>query len=99
MKTLHDGTSVPLDTPTKNTSEGRFLLTPTEQSSRESEEAEYTKLSPLVRWQNDMIASDVDMPRALEDIIDALAVTTRDRISTDTLDKYTAKKIIRSDRP
>lgn len=41
MKQLYDGTLVPIDTPTKMTSEGRKLLTPTEISTRQQEEQEW----------------------------------------------------------
>lgn len=99
MKTLHDGTSVPLDTPTKNTSEGRFLLTPAEVSAREAGELEYTKSRPLAIWQSVMQASDAAMPRALEDIIDALDAPTRARIAPATLDKYEDKVALRNSRP
>jgi len=40
MKKLHDGTEVPLDTPTKSTSNGRFILTAEELLEREEEEVQ-----------------------------------------------------------
>ena len=52
-----------------------------------------------VSWQEKIEALDADMPRALEDIIDALDATTRARIAVDTLDKYVAKKTIRAGKP
>jgi hypothetical protein len=38
MKTLYDGTEVPNDTPTKNVSGQRYLLTPEEITERQAEE-------------------------------------------------------------
>lgn len=41
MKTLHDGTEVSDDTPTKNVSGERYLLTSKEISDRQKDEAKY----------------------------------------------------------
>jgi hypothetical protein len=43
MKTLHDGTEVSDETPTKNVSGDRYLLTPEETAARQAEEAEARK--------------------------------------------------------
>jgi len=53
----------------------------------------------LEKWEQDIAATDHGMPRYIEDIIDALSVSVRDKIALETLDKYNAKKTLRAQKP
>ncbi len=46
-----------------------------------------------------MDETDIGMPRAIEDIIDALPADIKANIAQETIDKYNEKKQIRSERP
>ena len=47
----------------------------------------------------EMRISDTEMPRYVEDIINALEPLIRARIAKETLSKYNAKKILRTNKP
>lgn len=53
MKLLADGTEVPLDTPTKLTSEGRFLLTAQEIAEKQAQVLASQKLAADTRYIRD----------------------------------------------
>lgn len=57
MKTLYDGTKVPLDTPTKNTSKGRHLLSTAEKTARAKEEKIYIENKKLNKYKQDRAAA------------------------------------------
>jgi len=50
-------------------------------------------------WARDIEETDKKIPRAVEDIIDALDVQTKQKIAISTLDAYNQKKLIRSQQP
>lgn len=97
MKTLHDGTIVEDSVPTKNISGERYLLTPDENAQREVEEAHALKQKPLKEWEAKIAATQ--LPRYVEDIIDALDAQTKAKIAKQTLDLYEEKKTVRAEKP
>jgi hypothetical protein len=106
MKTLHDGTEVSDDTPTKNVSGLRYLLTPEEIAARQAEEAAYEAAKPLLQWQSRMAATDSKIPRYVEDLIDgvqsalqASGVSLSNHIPDALMTAYAEKKTIRSQKP
>ena len=54
---------------------------------------------PIEEWGEEMSATDRDLPRYIEDIIDALEAPVRARIATETIDKYKNKKALRAGKP
>lgn len=73
---------------------------------KESEKAAYAaKLAadlaekPTKDWERAMAETDAKLPRYVEDIIDAMDKTTRDKISKKTLDAYNEKKAKRAEKP
>jgi len=73
---------------------------------KESEKAAYAaKLAadlaerPVKNWERAMAETDAKLPRYVEDIIDAMDKTTRDKISKKTLDAYNEKKAKRAEKP
>lgn len=92
MKTLHDGTEVEDSVPTKNVSGARYLLTEQEIAERAAEESKALKEKPLKEWQSQIAATDSKIPRAIEDIIDALDAPTKAKIAKQTLDLYEREK-------
>lgn len=99
QKYLFDGTLVSMDTPTRNGPIGRVLLTSSEIFKLQNEEEKDRREKPLREWRRKIEASDNDIPRWAEDIIDALDETTKQKISKQTLDKYERKKTLRSEKP
>lgn len=69
------------------------------QAERDAEDARWEAKKDLRVWKAKIAATDSGMPRAIEDIIDALDAPTRARIAKITLDKYNAKKLLRSNKP
>lgn len=72
---------------------------PMTQAERDAEDALTAAEKPMKDWLAQMAATDKDIPRAIEDIIDALDAPTRARIAPETLTKYQAKKTLRSQKP
>jgi hypothetical protein len=68
-------------------------------AERQAEEAAWLKEQPLKEWQSRIAATDAKLPRAIEDIIDALDAPIKSKIAKDTLDAYNAKKQIRQEKP
>lgn len=99
MKTLHDGTEVSLDTPTKLVNGKRYLLTQDEIDAREAEAAAVLKERPLHEWKQQMAKTDEKMPRYLEDVIDVLTSEQKQALVQETLTRYTEKKQLRSKKP
>lgn len=62
-----------------------------------AEEEEYNLPENL--WKREIAATDADLPRTMEDIIDALEDHVREAIDGHTLSKYEDKKLIRSQKP
>jgi len=83
--------------PNENTK--RVRLTNKEKSARQKEVDEYLSTIKMREWKADMIATDVYLPRTLEDIIDVLSQTAKNNLAKETLDKYNKKKEIRSRKP
>ena len=61
------------------------------------EDITLTKEEEIFLWKSKM--KDSDLSDDMENIIDALDVFTRGRISVETLDKYNAKKSLRALKP
>lgn len=99
MKELYNGNLVPDDTPTKLVNGQRHLLTQVEIDARTAEEEAYLAAKPMKEWEAKIKATDSQLPRALEDIIDALDETTKDKLAKETLDKYNEKKELRNQKP
>ena len=60
------------------------------------------KLIPLTAmeiWEASMAATDNDIPRALEDIYDAMSATQQAKVAKNTRDKIIAKKELRETKP
>ncbi|MGR3179817.1 MAG: hypothetical protein ACUZ8E_17395 [Candidatus Anammoxibacter sp.] len=60
-------------------------------------ERPFTPKELLVNWEVEMQATDLSDD--LENIMDALSVTVRDKIAPETLNKYNAKKLLRAEKP
>ena len=50
-------------------------------------------------WQNDMNATDREMPRSVEDLIAAQPQAIKDNLSSFTMDRYNAKIALRAKKP
>lgn len=74
-------------------------LTTAEQTQRGAEEAAYLAEKPMNDWRAQMQATDANIPRWAEDIMDALEAPTRARIALSTMDKYNNKKALRLMKP
>ena len=54
---------------------------------------------PTKDWERAMAETDAKLPRYVEDILDALDKTTRDKVAKKTLDAYNEKKAKRAEKP
>ena len=72
---------------------------PMTQAERDAEDAKTAAEKPLRDWQKKMNATDTDLPRAIEDILDALDPPTKAKIPKHTMDKYNNKKLLRNQKP
>jgi hypothetical protein len=63
------------------------------------EQRDYTKEELQSAWIKDIEETDKKIPRAIEDIIDALDASTKAKIAKETLDAYSEKKLIRTQKP
>lgn len=99
MKKLKDGTEVPVDTPTRNTSKGRVLLTNKEIKAQKLVDDEWAAGAEMRQWKDDIAVTDVGMPRYVEDIIDVLTEEQRAALPEETLEKYSHKKTLRASKP
>ena len=93
MKPLHDGTFVPIETPTKSTSEGRILLT-------EDEIAEQVAKSEA--WEAGRVNRELAQKLAnhslnddLEEILGLFSNADRAKLSAGLQDRYNSKKDLR----
>ncbi len=77
----------------------RVRLTSEEKSERQKEVEAYLSTVQMRDWEIDMIDSDRELPRPLEDIIDVLSRAAKSKLAAETLDKYNKKKLLRSRRP
>lgn len=55
--------------------------------------------TPAAEWQDQITATDADLPRYAEDIIDVLTDDQRKALASTTLAAYQLKKKIRSEKP
>lgn len=106
MKKLFDGSFVSSDTPTKNVSGIRYLLSPEEIVEQNKAEAAEIMSRPLREWEAKMAATDAHIPRALEDVIEGLTralaaagVTLSAHLPDTTYNKYVEKKQLRTEKP
>ena len=74
-------------------------LTPFEQAEKDQKDADFRAGQPERDWLYEIAASDNKMPRGLEDVIEALDTPTRNRINSETIGRYNAKKEIRGRKP
>lgn len=74
-------------------------LTAAEKREKQEREAAWAADAPNREWQERIRKTDKQIPRYVEDIIDALPANVRASIATETLDKYNEKKQIRSEKP
>ena len=65
----------------------------------EQNEKRLKEEQPLREWMKEISKLDAVMPRALEDVIDALDVDVQKKIAKYTLDIYNEKKALRSAKP
>lgn len=54
---------------------------------------------PTKDWERAMAETDAKLPRYVEDILDSLDRSSRDKIAKETLDLYAYKKQLRSEKP
>jgi len=73
-------------------------LTPTEEVEADAREAQHLADKPMNDWLRAMAVTD-DIPRALEDIYDAMPATQQGNVDTYTRDKIIAKKELRATKP
>jgi polyhydroxyalkanoate synthesis regulator phasin len=74
-------------------------MTASEISQRQAEEAAWEAGRAMREWKESISKTDAKIPRALEDVIDALDAGTKAKITKETMDAYTEKKTVRSQRP
>lgn len=74
-------------------------FTDKERAEREKEQKKWDDGKPMREWVFKILKTDKTMPRALEDIIDALDDEAKSRIAVKTLEAYNEKKTIRSQKP
>lgn len=72
---------------------------PMTKEERAAEDAKWEEKKQMKQWQQEIAATDAHLPRALEDIIDALDAETKSRIASKTMDRFNAKKAIRARKP
>ena len=77
----------------------RIQFSPEEETARNAEEQAWADETSLRVWTNDMVATDEDIPRSMEDIYDALDEDAQGRVPQITSDKITAKKTLRGQKP
>jgi len=65
-KKLYDGTDVPIDTPTKLTSAGRFLLDAGEIAIEQAKTAQWAAQTANRDWRTELTALEKDLPDWLE---------------------------------
>lgn len=71
-------------------------LTAQEQAHRAAEEAQLLANKPMRDWQAEMGRFEKELPKHIENIIEAQDAPTRARIPIETLSVYNAKKAHRS---
>ena len=81
------------------TQNGDVPFTPEEETARDAEEQAWADETSLRVWTNDMVATDEDIPRSMEDIYDALDEDAQGRVVQITRDRITAKKTLRGQKP
>lgn len=89
MRTIADVGDIP----------GKAPLTDDERRAFADEWAAEAAARPLRQWQAAMAATDAEVPRALEDLFDALAPAQQAAVAPATRDKIAAKKALRAARP
>ena len=83
----------------KQTGSVEVPFTAEEETARDAEEQAWADETSLRVWTNDMVATDEDIPRQLEDIYDALQEDAQARVPQITRDRITAKKTLRGQKP
>ena len=81
------------------TVDGEVRFTPEEEAARDAEEAQVAADKPMKDWLSAMAATDNDIPRALEDLYDAMSPATQAKVAKKTRDKIIAKKELRGTKP
>lgn len=74
-------------------------MTPQEIAERQAEEAAWLKEQPLKQWQARIAVTDAKLPRAIEDIIDAMDAPMRAKLAKETFSAYQEKKTVRLQKP
>jgi|SaaInlV_150m_DNA_6_1039752.scaffolds.fasta_scaffold60662_1 hypothetical protein len=74
-------------------------LTAQEETDRDAEELAYANAKPMKDWSEAMNASDYELPRYAEDILDGLNPVDYAKVSATTRAKNDAKKALRATRP
>ena len=76
-------------------------MTAEEIAARQTEEQAWHRGKADREWQSRIAATDKEMPRYLEDLIDSLdrLIPLKDNLSSQLLDAYDLKKSIRSEKP
>jgi hypothetical protein len=73
-----------------------FTLTDEQEAIEVAKEVAHAQDKPMNDWKESMQGTDAGMPRSLEDVLDIIPT---DGLAQATLDKYNAKKTLRSQRP
>lgn len=63
------------------------------------QERDYTPEELLSQWKARITETDAKLTRSIEDVIDALDPSVRERIAASTLEAYNDKKTIRQQKP
>jgi|TARA_R110000751_G_scaffold281600_1_gene384203 hypothetical protein len=75
------------------------LFTTQEETDRDAEEVAVTASAPLRLWKGQIAATDIQMPRISEDIIDSMDATQKAALPLLVRDNHAAKKTLRGQRP
>lgn len=78
------------------TAKGNIPFTATEEAERDAEELAAQNAKPMQDWEASMAATDADMPRYIEDILDVIGTVG---MNATMVDRYTAKKALRATKP
>lgn len=78
------------------TAAGNIPFTAAEEAARDAEELAAQNAKPMKDWEASMAATDKDMPRYAEDILDMIGTTG---LNATMVDRYNTKKALRATKP
>lgn len=78
------------------TAEGNIPFTAAEEAERDAEELAEQNAKPMEDWQASMAATDDQMPRYIEDILDMIGTVG---LAPEMIERYNSKKVLRGNKP